>query len=167
MISLPRFRLIAGLCLTAACDSSRPADAGRASGRFELRRLEPDAATLVRVPATATWCDVDSSLVIVGMTGSGVGGIAARATWPMAEPGAFTVSRALGSVGTATVAWRELGDSVSAAFVADSGRVELHGNGVVSGVVLAAGVDKDTARVRVRGTVENVPVVRACPGANP
>ena len=149
----------------AACSSDTPA-VGHAGGRFTLSGSIPRQAAkrFASAPATATWCPDDTSLAVVIVTSHGDGGAAARLHWPLSAMQTLVVGRRLGSVGTATVAWRPVEDSVRSAYVADSGQVRLEQGrrGSVSGSFTAWARVKDSTVMRLEGSLSGIPVETRC-----
>lgn len=149
------------LLVLAGCGS---APGGPAGGRLTIVRAGRGGRTLVSAPAVGAWCASDSSLAVLAVTSSGSGGVAVRAAWPLPSPDSFTVQPRLAGLGTATAAWRNVGDTVSVAFAADSGLVVLRAGASVSGRFTAWATLFDTAVVRLEGTLDAIPVRHDCGG---
>ncbi len=153
------------LVLAAAACGRGSMSIGEAGGRltFTGSTSKHGARQLVSAPASASWCADDTSLAIIVVTSHGEGGTAARLHWPLGAPGTYTVGRRLGPVGTATVAWRPVDDTVRIALVADSGQVTLRKDGPVSvsGSLTAWARVRDTV-TRLDGTLSRIPVASWC-----
>ncbi len=140
---------------------------GPAGGHFTFTRSTKQATrTLAAAPASASWCAADSSLVIVIVTSHGDGGAGARLHWPLKSLDTYQVGRRLGAVGSATVAWRPIEDTVRTALIADSGQLRLQTieSSYVSGsfTAWARGLGRDTSLARLDGRLDRIPVVARC-----
>lgn len=170
MLRLARTPLVL-ILLTACPRGEAPPEQPGAAGRFELR--DSASGRLMAARALATYCADDSSIAVISLARAGSGGVAARVRWP-AEAGAtdsLRLGRRLDSIGTATLAFRPLGDTVRYALVADSGILSLRGDSTVSGsgrawstTVTSTDTTVDTSVVRLEARLEGIPVVMRCPG---
>ena len=149
--------------MLAACPGGESLDQPGADGRFEIRRA--GEGRLHASAALATYCEADSSLTIVSLSADGAGGLAARLRWPAPpNPGdSLRLGRRLAEMGTATLAWRPLADSVGHALVADSGTASLSGTDALSGGATAWATANDSTVVRLDVRISGVPVERRCP----
>jgi hypothetical protein len=112
-----------GLLVTAAAAALSCRLAQEGSARL---KVEGRGAGLVGLRAMV--CERDS---VVGMVGTGSGwamAIGVRTPWPP-EAGTLPVRTDLDSAGSATVALRSIGDSISAGYTAHSGAVTLAASG--------------------------------------
>lgn len=151
------------LLTLAACPGRESLDQPGAGGRFVIRRA--GEGRLHASAALASYCEADSSLTIVSLSDDGVGGLAARLRWPApSNPGdSLRLGRRLTAIGTATLAWRPLADSVGRALVADSGTASLSGTDQLSGEARAWATAADSAVVQLDARISRVPVERRCP----
>lgn len=158
---MKRRALLAAFLFLAGCRPRAIPASGEAGGRFEL---SVDGRRRYAAPATASWCDSDSSLTIVAISDDGAGGVAAKFPWP---PGgdSLRIERRLSRPGVATFAFRPLGDSVRMALAADSGVARLTGDSAqVDGTASGWASTSDTTHVRLDARVRGVPVVQRCGG---
>jgi len=149
------------LPILAACPGGESLDQPGADGRFEIRRS--GGGRLHSSAALATYCEADSSLTIVSLSDDGAGGLAARLHWPSGDSLRF--GRRLEAIGTATLAWRPLADSIRHALVADSGTASLSGTDVLAGHATAWATAVDSTVVQLDARISGVPVERRCPEA--
>lgn len=150
------------LVLVACRRGEAPVQPG-AAGTFELRGS--DAGRLMSSHALATYCDEDSSITVVALARAGSGGVAARTHW--APTGnrldSLRLGRRLSAIGTATMAFRALGDTVKDALVADSGTLTLRGDSTVSGAGRAWAMMDDSIPVELQARLSDIPVAFRCP----
>lgn len=158
---MSRLLLLAAVLSLAACRPRAIPDSEEAGGRFEL---SVDGRRRYSAPATASWCDSDSSLTIVAISDAGAGGVAAMFAWPPTGD-SLRIERRLSRLGVATFAFRPLGDSAGMALAADSGVARLTGDSAdVDGTARGWAATSDTTHVRIEARVRGVPVVQRCGG---
>lgn len=150
------------LLFLIACPGRDVPEQQGAAGSFELRHAE--SGRLIRGEALATYCEDDSSIAVIALTGNSSGGVAARLRWPAGGGTAdsLRLGRRLAGTGTATMAWRAVRDSVGRAIVADSGVLSLRGDATVSGSGRAWATEDSTV-VELEARLSDIPVEKRCP----
>jgi len=146
-----------------ACASGDAGTAGR-SGRLLLTREAPGRRTLLDRPATARYCDRDSTLFIVATSDAWSAAVAMRSAWPIGAAASFAVAPALGAVGSGAVAARALTDSILPALVGGSGTITVTPDSGLAGH-FAVDVPRDSgATIHLTGRFGNLAVgMDGCP----
>ncbi len=111
---------------------------------------------LVSAPAVATYCEPESTLVIVAVGRSWSGGFAIRTRLPLAPPRDFRVQQALAEIGSATAAVRPLGPG--SALLGVGGTVHLEAGDAITGRFEVAVPDSGGLDASVRGTMTRIPI---------
>ncbi len=137
----------------AACNASPRADGG---GRFVAQRVAKKTTTLVSGPALATYCEPESTLVVIAVGRAWSGGFAIRARLPLTAPRDFRVQAALAEVGSATAAFRPL--KPGSALLGVGGTVHLEPADAVTGTFDVAVPDSGRLTASVRGTLTRIPL---------
>ena len=143
----------------AACDARHGTGAGPFpdGGRFVAERVARRTTTLLDSPAWATYCLVDSSLVIVALSRGWNGGFALRAVLPIPTLQVFQIGGQLGGLGTATAGFRA--PDAGAAHVGVGGTIRVAAPATtVSGSFDVSLPDSAGVHVAIRGTLARVPL---------
>ena len=117
----------AGLLASAAACRGRPAqeDVG---GNLTLRRISPNATTLVDAPVRARYCPRDSVLWLVAVGDRWTAALSMRTGRPWSAH--FTVAGRLGGLDSAAIGARPIADSIGTAIIAQRGTIDLEGDSV-------------------------------------
>lgn len=134
------------------------------SGWITIARGGLGAARLVDGPARATFCPLDSSLLIMGRNERWFGAIGARLAWPLSSRRELPVATSLERPGSGAAAVRPLEDSVGAALVALRGTVVLEADSVATGTFDVIAEESPGKPVRLYGEFRAVAVLSVCAG---
>jgi hypothetical protein len=155
--------LLSALVVTAC--ASGDAGAGDRSGRLVLTRETPRRETLLDTPATARYCDRDSTLSIVAVSDEWSAAVAMRSVWPFnAAESSFVVASTLGAGGSGAVAARPLADTTQSAMIGGGGTITVTPGPSLSGHFSVEAPRDSGAAIPLAGRFENL-IVRTdgCP----
>jgi hypothetical protein len=154
-----RRRVIAAVALVAgaACGTGSAAD-----GRLLVEREAKRTTRLMYEPARADYCAADSLLIITAIGRDRTAGFALRVRLPLQAARTFVVQPMLGSVGTATAAFRLPSGSGR---LATAGTIRLEASGTVSGDFDVTVGDSAGTTVRFKGELHHAPVRQLPAGA--
>ena len=147
------------------CASRDLPGAAERSGRLVLTRESPRQRTLLDMPATARYCERDSSLSIVAVSDDFSGALSMRSTWPVAATTRFIIASPLGDAGSGAAAARPLVDTSETDFLGKAGTITVEPGAFLAGTVEAEMSDS-TGLTRLSGRFEGL-VVRTGAGACP
>jgi hypothetical protein len=146
-----RGRFLFLLVCSAGAPGCARHDARAASGHLHVERTAPGARTLVDGDAAARFCDRDGTLTITAIGGAWSAALALRTAWP--PRGRFAFDSALGGIGSAALAARAIGDSLTPPLIARSGSVDIDSGGAIAGH-FSAQTGADSNAVHLAGRFE-------------
>jgi len=159
-----RGRVIAAAALAflagASCGVGPGSDSG-AGGHLRVVREAGRTSTVMNDPGRAEYCPSDSILTVIALGDNRAAGLAVRTLFPFRAT-SFAVLPELGSVGTATAAFRVPNGS---ARLGVSGRLHLEASVVLGGDFEIALPDSGKTHVLYRGTLSGIPIRNAPAGS--
>lgn len=141
-----------------ACDAGAGAGPDPVGGRLVVQRVAKRTTKLSDGPGLASYCPADSLLLVIAIGRAWTSGFAVRVALPLREAGTFKVQRLLGDLGTATAAFRPIGEG--AAQLGVGGTLRLEPSSGIRGGFEVAVPDSGGVHISFRGRWSRIPLRR-------